>query len=75
MSAPQTSPRQIDLNNATREDLAAYPLIGQQYTDAIVRSRPIKNWDDVERVAGLPKDLVDQLVAAGAQLGGASSGE
>lgn len=64
-----------DLNTATPEQLEQLPRVGQQNAETIAKNRPFKNWDDVERLPGFSKEMVDELVNAGVILGGADSGE
>lgn len=49
--------------------------MGPDNAETVRKNRPLKSWDDVERLPGFSKQMVDELVKAGVILGGADSGE
>jgi DNA uptake protein ComE-like DNA-binding protein len=61
--------RRIDLNHATVEELASLPMIGKSRAEQLVKARPFRSWEDVEKVPGFSKGLVDDLKSGGAELG------
>ncbi|MCC6590844.1 MAG: helix-hairpin-helix domain-containing protein [Bryobacterales bacterium] len=65
----------LDLNTATPEQLQQLPHMGPDNAETVRKNRPLKSWDDVERLPGFSKQMVDELVKAGVILGGADSGE
>jgi competence protein ComEA len=61
--------RFINLNVASRDELASVPMIGAERADDLVKARPFASWDEVEKLPGFDKELVSALRSGGAQLG------
>jgi DNA uptake protein ComE-like DNA-binding protein len=61
--------REIDLNSATLDEIAALPMVGRQRAQAIVDHRPFNSWEEVRRVPGLDAGMVDDLKSGGARIG------
>jgi DNA uptake protein ComE-like DNA-binding protein len=59
----------IDLNNASEQELAALPMVGPTRARDLVSNRPFRSWEDLERVPGFSKGMVDDLRSGGALLG------
>ena len=66
---PGRMARFIDLNTATERELADLPMVGPKRARDLIQHRPFRGWDDVERVPGFSKGMVDDLKSGGAQLG------
>jgi DNA uptake protein ComE-like DNA-binding protein len=60
--------QRIDLNHCGVDDLAKLPMVGRKRAENLMRHRPFKSWDDVERVLGFDKGMVDDLKCGGAHL-------
>lgn len=58
----------IDLNRSSEQELAELPMVGQKRAEELIRNRPFKSWDDVERVPGISKGMVDDLKSGGARI-------
>jgi DNA uptake protein ComE-like DNA-binding protein len=61
--------RFITLNVASRDELASVPLIGEERADDLVKARPFASWEEVEKLPGFDRSLVEALRRCGAQLG------
>jgi DNA uptake protein ComE-like DNA-binding protein len=62
--------RIVDLNYVSEEELANLPMVGKQRAQDLIRHRPFRSWEEVEKVPGISKGMVDDLKSGGAQLGG-----
>lgn len=62
--------RTVDLNSAPEEIIADLPMIGPDRARTICQNRPFKSWDDVDKLDGFDKGMVDDLKSGGAQIGG-----
>jgi DNA uptake protein ComE-like DNA-binding protein len=60
----------IDLNQASEEQLAELPMVGPEKAKAIIENRPFESWADVKQVPGFSSGMVDDLKSGGATLGG-----
>jgi len=61
---------QVDLNEASLEDLEKITGVGRERARDIIEHRPFKSWEDVEKVPGFSKGMVEDLQNSGATLGG-----
>jgi hypothetical protein len=59
----------IELNLAPEEQLDQEVGLGPERARRIIEHRPFRSWDDVQRLEGFTALIVDDLRAAGAQLG------
>lgn len=59
----------VDLNAASVDELADLPMVGRQRAEAIVKARPFRSWEEVERVEGFSTGMVDDLKSGGAHIG------
>jgi DNA uptake protein ComE-like DNA-binding protein len=57
------------LNSASVEELAKLPMVGPDRAKDIVNNRPFRSWDDIEKIPGFSKGMVDDLKSGGARLG------
>jgi len=60
--------RKVNLNRAAERELADLPMIGDERARALLDNRPFQSWDDVERIPGFDKGLIDDLKSGGAEL-------
>jgi DNA uptake protein ComE-like DNA-binding protein len=60
--------RIVRLNRASERELADLPMIGNKRAQSLVQNRPFNSWDEVERVPGFDKGLIDDLKSGGAEL-------
>lgn len=61
--------RTVDLNTAPEEVIADLPMVGPDRARRICENRPFNNWDEIERIEGFDKGMVDDLKSGGAQVG------
>jgi DNA uptake protein ComE-like DNA-binding protein len=62
--------RRVNLNTASKEELADLPMVGPKRADDLIRSRPFRSWEDVAKVPGFDLGMIDDLKSGGAELGG-----
>jgi DNA uptake protein ComE-like DNA-binding protein len=62
--------KQIDINTASREELAEHPLIGEERAQTLVAQRPFYDWSEIDDLPGFNPTLVDEIQQQGAYLGG-----
>ena len=62
--------RIVDLNTAPEKVIADLPMIGADRARKLCERRPFSSWDDVERIPGFGKGMVDDLKSGGGQIGG-----
>jgi DNA uptake protein ComE-like DNA-binding protein len=66
--------RTIDLNSASRDDLANLGEIGRELAEDLLRLREsqggvFRSWDDLLQIPGITPELLDEIRARGATLG------
>ncbi|WP_274425181.1 hypothetical protein [Chelativorans sp. YIM 93263] len=44
-------------------------MVGPERAKIICDNRPFASWEEVERLEGIGKDMVDDLMSGGAQIG------
>ena|SRR3982074_922511 len=54
VASPAKKPDKVDLNSATKEELAALPGIGDKYSDKIIAGRPYKAKDELHEKKIIP---------------------
>jgi competence protein ComEA len=62
--ADPKNPRAVDINSASRETLAAIPVIGPDLAEAIIAARPFKSLDELNKLKGLTTERLEQVRAA-----------
>jgi hypothetical protein len=61
--------KSISIRPARRE-LEQLPVVGEERARRLVENRPFESWEEVERVPGFDKGMVDDLRSGGAQIEG-----
>jgi DNA uptake protein ComE-like DNA-binding protein len=61
--------RRVNLNSASKEELADLPMVGPKRADDLIRARPFQSWEDVAKVEGFDLGMIDDLKSGGAELG------
>lgn len=51
----------VNLNTASLKEIGDLPLIGDYRAKDIIDKRPYKNWDDLAKVPGLTKEMIDAM--------------
>jgi len=62
--------KQIDINTASKEELAAFPTIGDERAQTLVEQRPFYDWNEIDDLPGFTPTLVDEIQQQGGYLGG-----
>ncbi|MEN6333030.1 MAG: helix-hairpin-helix domain-containing protein [Phycisphaerales bacterium] len=62
--------KQIDINTASKEELAGFPAIGDERAQTIVEQRPFYDWSEIDDLPGFTPTLVDEIQQQGGYLGG-----
>ena len=52
----------VDVNHATAEELETLPGVGPKLAEAIIEARPYETFDDLEAVAGLGPEKLNQMI-------------
>jgi competence protein ComEA len=60
-NTPSANGQMVDLNNASKKDLAALPGVGPDYAQTIIDARPFKSADDLLRKKVIPQETYDQI--------------
>jgi DNA uptake protein ComE-like DNA-binding protein len=58
---PSANGQPVDLNSASKKDLAALPGIGPDYAQTIIDARPFKSKDDLLRKKLIPQATYDKI--------------
>jgi competence protein ComEA len=59
--APSENGQPVDLNSASKKDLAALPGVGPDYAQTIIDARPFKSKEDLLRKKVIPQATYDQI--------------
>jgi competence protein ComEA len=60
-NTPSANGQMVDLNNASKKDIAALPGVGPDYAQTIIDARPFKSSDDLLRKKVIPQETYDQI--------------
>jgi DNA uptake protein ComE-like DNA-binding protein len=60
----------LDINTASQEELAEFPMIGEERAQTLVAQRPFYDWSEIDDLPGFGPTLVDEIQQKGAYLGG-----
>jgi competence protein ComEC len=58
----------VNLNNASVDEIANLPMVGKDRAEKLIEARPFNSWEDVEKVEGIGKGMVDDLKSGNATL-------
>jgi DNA uptake protein ComE-like DNA-binding protein len=59
--APSENGQPVDLNSASKKDLAALPGIGPDYAQTIIDARPFKSKEDLLRKKVIPQSTYNKI--------------
>ncbi len=65
----------ININTATKEELASLPRIGDERAQTLINERPFDSWDEINDVPGFDEKLIEDMQKGGAYLGEAAEVE
>lgn len=51
----------ININTATFDEIASLPIVGEERAHTLISHRPYKSWEDITRVPGFSKGMVESL--------------
>lgn len=63
------TPRNVDLNSASADELEHVGGLGHEKAEKIVEKRPIRSWDDLKNIEGFDDSFIEDLKQAGVTLG------
>jgi len=69
MKIPVKSGVHVDLNTAAEDQLDREIGLGPERARRIIEGRPFFSWDEVTRIEGMTKAVVDKLAHSGVELG------
>jgi competence protein ComEA len=61
---PSANGQPVDLNSASKKDLAALPGIGPRYAQSIIDARPFASKEDLLKKRLIPQETYDKFRAA-----------
>ncbi|OHB67047.1 MAG: hypothetical protein A2Y76_00550 [Planctomycetes bacterium RBG_13_60_9] len=60
--------KKININTASKDELAALPLIGDERAQTLVEERPFHSWDEIDELPGFDEGLVQDIQRRGAYI-------
>jgi hypothetical protein len=61
--------KKININTASKEELATLPKIGEEQAQTLVEERPFSSWDEIDELPGFDERLVRDIQKSGGYLG------
>jgi DNA uptake protein ComE-like DNA-binding protein len=61
--------KRLDINTASKEELAELPMIGEERAQILVQQRPFHDWSEIDDLPGFSAGLVEEIQEEGAYLG------
>ncbi len=61
--------KKININTASKEELATLPKIGDEQAQTLLEERPFSSWDEIDELPGFDERLVRDLQKSGGYLG------
>jgi DNA uptake protein ComE-like DNA-binding protein len=61
--------KRININAASKGELARLPKIGEERAETLVEMRPFRNWSEIDQLPGFDKGLVRDIQEGGGYLG------
>jgi competence protein ComEA len=65
----------ININTATKEELASLPRIGDERAQTLINERPFDSWEEIDELPGFDEKLIEDMQKGGAYLGEAGEVE
>lgn len=60
--------KKININTATKEELASLPKIGEDRAQTLIEERPFDSWDEIEELPGFDEGLIQDIQKGGGYL-------
>ncbi len=57
--------KMININTASKDELAALPMIGEELAETLVEQRPFYSWEELDELPGFDAELVEGIRASG----------
>ena len=61
--------KKININTASKEELATLPKIGDEQAQTLLEERPFSSWDEIDELPGFDERLVRDIQQGGGYLG------
>ncbi len=61
--------KKININTASKEELASLPKIDNQRAQMLVDERPFDSWEEIDELPGFDERLVQDIQQSGGYLG------
>ncbi len=61
--------KKININTASKEELASLPKIDDERAQTLVEERPFDSWDEIDELPGFDERIVQDIQKGGAYLG------
>jgi DNA uptake protein ComE-like DNA-binding protein len=61
--------KKVNINTASKEELASLPKIGEERAQTLVEERPFDSWEDLDELPGFDERLIQDIQKVGAYLG------
>ena len=61
--------RKININTASKEELASLPKISDERAQMLVDERPFDSWEEIDELPGFDERLVQDIQKGGGYLG------
>ncbi len=61
--------KKVNINTASKEELASLPKIDDERAQTLVEERPFDSWDEIDELPGFDERLVQDIQKGGAYLG------
>jgi DNA uptake protein ComE-like DNA-binding protein len=61
--------KKININTASKEELASLPKIDDERAQTLLEERPFSSWDEIEELPGFDEKLGQEIQKEGAYLG------
>jgi DNA uptake protein ComE-like DNA-binding protein len=55
----------ININTASKDELAALPMIGEERAETLIEQRPFYSWDELDELPGFDAELIEDIRAGG----------
>jgi DNA uptake protein ComE-like DNA-binding protein len=60
--------KKININTATKEELASLPKVGEERAQTLIEERPFDGWDEIEELPGFDEVLIQDIQKGGGYL-------
>jgi DNA uptake protein ComE-like DNA-binding protein len=61
--------KKVNINTASKEEIASLPRIGAERAQTLINERPFDSWDEIDELPGFDERLVQDIQKSGGYLG------